>query len=257
MAIEVFNRYENKYLLTTEKLELLKPELEKHMRPDKFNLSGELYTICNVYYDTADSHLIRNSLMKPKYKEKLRLRSYGTVDGDSQVFIEIKKKFRGIVNKRRSALKLSEATKFLETGELPEIKEYMNAQVLSEIKYLLSRNKLIPSVFLSYRRYALFESDNKDLRISFDTDICSRKYDLNLTSGIYGKMLLPEDTWIMEIKVSRNLPIWLVKLLSQQCIYPVSFSKYGKVHLKTIKEKNTITDSSVLTNDAEELLAYS
>ena len=137
MAIEVFNRYEHKYMLNREQFEKIIKILDEHMDMDSHNEDHTPYTIANIYFDTPDDYLIRTSLSKPEYKEKLRLRAYGVPDRDSKVFLEIKKKFRGIVNKRRTKLKLAEAYSFVATGKAPEPKDYMNTQVLRELEYFL------------------------------------------------------------------------------------------------------------------------
>jgi SPX domain protein involved in polyphosphate accumulation len=240
MAIEIFNRYENKYRLDGKTFRRVRSEIAKNTEPDKFNRSGEAYTIRNICYDTSDSALIRRSLAKPRYREKLRLRAYGEVGGDSEVYVEIKKKFNGIVNKRRSTLILSEAYDFLRSGELPESQPYMNMQVLREAQYILQREDLKPAVYLAYDRCAYFGSDLHNLRISFDTNIRTRRTDLDFESGDYGEPLLDPDVWLMEIKVAQSIPVWLCRLLSENGIYPVSFSKYGAEYTRTISREEFI-----------------
>jgi len=129
MAVEIFNLYENKYLLGSEIFVKLESRISDWMELDAYNKQYELYSIANIYYDTPDSHLIRTSLGKPKYKEKLRIRYYGTPDSASKVYVEIKKKVAGLTNKRRSAMTLGEAVRFLETGQPPALRPEMNAQV--------------------------------------------------------------------------------------------------------------------------------
>ncbi len=227
MAIEVFNRYEHKYLMNKETFDKVISVMDKHMELDSYNKNHEFYTIANIYYDTADNHLIRNSLSKPAYKEKLRLRAYGVPDMSSKVFLEIKKKYNGIVNKRRTTLKLNEAYKFIDTGKKPGEKEYMNKQVLNEITYFLKIYDLEPKLYLAYDRLAYFEKGNPDLRISFDHNIRSRRYDVHLEDGDYGDELLDDDMYLMEIKTSRAKPIWLSHMLTELNIKRKSFSKYG------------------------------
>jgi len=238
MAIEVFNRYENKYILNEKTFYKLQNKLMEYMELDEYNKKCETYKICNIYYDTPDSNLIRTSLSKPKYKEKLRLRSYNVPNRESKVYMEIKKKYNGLVNKRRSAMILSEAIEFLKTGEITKVEPYMNKQVLNEIAYILDTHYLIPKLYLSYERRALFDIGKNDLRISFDQNIITRRYDLNLESGIYGDKLLEEGKWLMEIKVANSMPVWLTHLLSDYNIYPVSFSKYGTEYLRGLKNQN-------------------
>jgi len=162
------------------------------------------------------------------------LRAYGNPQLDSKVYMEIKKKYRGQVNKRRSSIKLNDAYRYLETGIMPDFKPYMNRQVLSEIEYLLEQYKLYPMLYLSYDRRAYFSNDQYDMRISFDTNILTRRTDLRLESGIYGEPLLPDEKWIMEIKVSRSMPVWLAHLLAEYKIYPLSYSKYGTEYMNSL-----------------------
>lgn len=227
MAVEVFNRHENKYLISAELYDKMCGALSDYMELDAYNKRHETYSICNIYYDTDDNYLIRTSINKPRYKEKLRLRAYGTPGGDSDVYVEIKKKVCGLVNKRRSALRLDEAYAFLNTAELPQARPAQNGQVLKEIKYMLEQHDLKPKLYLAYERRAYFNECGRDLRISFDTDVITRRDDLFLESGIYGERLLKDGQWIMEIKTEANVPVWLSRILSEYKIYPASFSKYG------------------------------
>ena len=121
----IFKRYEKKYLLSKTQYEELRKRLEGIVVVDKYGKS----TISNIYFDTPDSKIIRASLDKPVYKEKLRLRSYGTPNFDDTVFIELKKKYDGIVYKRRVDMELKEAVSYLYNGE----KENKSSQILEEI----------------------------------------------------------------------------------------------------------------------------
>lgn len=238
MAIEVFNRYEKKYRITDDIYQKLRPLLDEWMEADAHSRDGEFYTICNIYYDTENNDLIRHSLEKPVYKEKLRLRSYGVVHADDKVFLEIKKKYNGLVNKRRTKLRLAQAYRFIDSKELPESESFMNFQVLRELQYMLQRVDLKPALFLSYDRVAMFAKDDKDFRITFDRNITTRRYDLGLQYGIYGDKLLEENEWIMEVKVDKAMPLWLTRILSELKIYPASFSKYGTEYQHFVLQQN-------------------
>lgn len=238
MAIEIFNRYEHKYKMDTETFHKVLKVMDEHMELDKHCQNHSFYTIANIYYDTPDNELIRRSLSKPVYKEKMRLRAYGVPDMDTKVFLEIKKKFNGLVNKRRTTLELHEAYDFIETGKAPELKDYMNGQVVKELEYFLHNYDLKPAVYIAYDRLAYFEKGNDDLRISFDTNIRTRRYDVALESGDHGEKLLDNDTWLMEIKTSMAKPLWLCKMLSELGLKKTSFSKYGTEY-KNMLAKNT------------------
>ncbi|WP_028589179.1 polyphosphate polymerase domain-containing protein [Paenibacillus massiliensis] len=235
MAIEVFNRYESKYLLDYTAYQRLLTDLLQYMELDDYNKQHEFYSISNLYFDTPSNTLIRTSLSKPKYKEKLRLRAYGVPADNAKVYLEIKKKVFGLVNKRRTALKLNEAYEFVRTGTAPQLADYMNPQVVEEIKYFLSLYNLEPKVYLAYERKALFDKSSRDLRITFDTNIRSRRFDLKLEDGDYGAPLVEDGRWLMEVKAEKTVPLWLSRMLSDHGLYRTSFSKYGNEYKKMLR----------------------
>ncbi|AWB43285.1 molecular chaperone [Paenibacillus sp. CAA11] len=242
MTIEVFNRYENKYLMDTEAFNGIYSRLMEYMEPDANNKDGKFYSISNLYYDTEHHTLVRNSLSKPKYREKLRIRAYGVPTEEAKVYLELKKKVFGLVNKRRTALKLNEAYEFVRTGQAPVFREGMNQQVIQEIEYFLSRYELMPMAYIAYDRIAMFCRGNRDLRITFDTNIRSRRYDLKLEQGDYGSQLMEQGQWLMEVKAEKTIPVWLSKLLSEHHMYRTGFSKYGNEYKKSIRYANKETE---------------
>ncbi|MCQ2506052.1 MAG: polyphosphate polymerase domain-containing protein [Lachnospiraceae bacterium] len=239
MAIEVFNRYEKKYLVTDEQYKQLRMRLNEFMEADAFCKGDGTYSIWNLYYDTKDDLLIRRSIEKPLYKEKLRLRSYGATTYHDKVFLEIKKKYNGRVNKRRTKLTLLEAYEYANTKLKPEYKPYMNKQVLNEIDYMVNFYGLKPKVFIAYDRVALFDKNDHDFRVTFDKNIIARRYDLGLHYGAYGDSLLEDGYWLMEVKIANAMPMYMTKLLSELKIKAVSFSKYGTEYKRLcLKEWN-------------------
>jgi hypothetical protein len=234
MAIEVFNRYENKYMLGEGVYLRLRDRLSEHMELDEHNKRRETYPIANLWYDTEDSALIRASLSKPKYKEKLRLRAYGAPGLDAKVYAEIKKKFAGLVNKRRAAMTLREAYDFLQGGNAPETGSAVNRQIVGELAYILQTRALRPAMHISCDRRAYFGIGD-DVRVSFDENIRARHYDLRLESGAYGERLLDDGIRLMEIKTARSIPLWLCRLLSEYKIRPVGFSKYGFAYKQALE----------------------
>ncbi len=246
MATEVFNRHESKFLINEDQFLHIERKLAEYMEPDEYNRTYGFYTISNLYFDTKDNHLIRNSLSKPKYKEKLRLRAYGVPGEDEKVYLEIKKKVCGLVNKRRTPLKLKEAYAFVYTGIKPEVREYMNRQVVNEIDYLLKIYDLEPKLYLAYDRKAMFSRENRDLRITFDTNIRSRRTDLKLESGDDGAGMLEKGWWLMEVKAEKCIPLWLAKLLSEHRVFRSSFSKYGTEHQRMLLKDRMLKGENVL-----------
>lgn len=227
----IFKRYEIKYMLTRSQYRELKELLKEYMIADVHGKS----TVCSLYFDTPDFLLIRRSLEGPLYKEKLRLRSYGVADEDSQVFIELKKKYEGVVYKRRVEMKEEEARRYLLEHE--QIKD---TQIIREIDFCFDRYEgLAPACLLTYSRRAYYGKNDHEFRMTFDDNILWRDYDLNLSSGIYGEPILDEDSVLMEVKVADHMPLWLVEFLSKNQIYKTSFSKYGTAYKTMITKVDT------------------
>ena len=214
-----FQRYEKKYLLNPEQYQKIRAGLAPYMEADEHGR----YTICNLYYDTPDFQLIRASLDKPVYKEKLRMRSYGVpADGDS-VFVELKKKYKGVVYKRRTVLEAGEALDYLAGRCSPRAKD----QICREIDWFLGRYHPVPQVFIAYDREALAGLEDRVLRVTFDIDLRWRDTALDLRSGDGGERITSRDQILMEIKIPGSAPVWLSRLLSENSVFPTSFSKYG------------------------------
>lgn len=219
----IFRRYELKYLVPTALAPQLHELLAEYMTPDEYGKS----VIQNIYYDTPDYRLIRHSIERPPYKEKLRLRSYGRANKDSTVFVELKKKFKGIVFKRRIALAYTAAQDYLDR-RLPLDSP---SQISKEIDYFMTLyNPLRPAVFIFYHREAYFSPIDGNFRITLDSDIRMRQKDISLSTGFYGQPILSADTFLMEVKTTLGLPQWLREFLDQNHLYKASFSKYGTAY---------------------------
>ena len=226
----IFKRYELKYLLDRFQYEELMRRIKSHITPDEYGES----TICSLYYDTPQKTLIRRSLEKPEYKEKLRLRSYGIPKDDTKVFVELKKKYDEVVYKRRVGMSHGDAIGYLEKGKMP----VMRCQITDEIDYFLKFYKNIePSMLLFYDRTAWVARDDEDIRITFDKNILYREEDLSLKKGVYGTRVIEKDQVLMELKVAGAIPMWLVKELNDLKIYKTSFSKYGTAYCMSEQAK--------------------
>ena len=126
--------------------------------------------------------------------------------------------------------------------------ERINRQVLGEIDYFKHFYNLQPKLYLSYERMAYFEKNDGSFRVTFDTDITTRRHDVRLELGNYGKKIIPENMFLMEIKINKAVPIWFTKILSEYDIYPVSFSKYGTEYKQYIMENLKRKDEFVCLN---------
>lgn len=227
MAIQTtFARIEKKYVVTDKQYRAMCTALSGYVEPDKFGA----YTICNIYYDTSDYALIRASLDKPVYKEKLRLRSYGVPNDSSRVFVELKKKFDGVVYKRRITMPLMQARNYLSRTMQPA----QDTQIRREIDWFLQFYQPQPTVFLAYDRVAYTCPAQPELRLTFDSKLRWRENALDLAAGDYGEFLTPPGTRILEIKIPGAMPLWLSAILDKLEIYPASFSKYGTYYKQQV-----------------------
>lgn len=219
----IFKRYELKYLLNPEQKAAVLAAIAPYMSLDQYGRS----TVRNLYFDTKDYRLIRRSMDKPLYKEKLRIRSYRRIEPHGKVFAELKKKYKGVVYKRRLALDEEQAMGWL-CGKLPGPED---SQIAREIRYFCSfYGHLQPTVFLSYERCAYYCNDGSDFRVTFDENILCRREGLSLREDVWGTPILPEGMTLMEIKSNGAIPLYLVRILTEHRIYKTSFSKYGKAY---------------------------
>ena len=224
---EFFRRVEKKYIIDRDKYLYLKEILKEKMIEDEHGKS----TICNIYFDTDQYDLIRHSTTKPVFKDKIRLRSYNIPTIDSTVFLEIKRKYDGVVSKRRIAMLLSDFYQYLNKYSSANIPE---TQIKKELDYYFKHFDLKPTMFLSYYRRAYYDKENRDFRVTFDSHILAREYDLGLEQGNYGVHILEKNKYIMEIKTLGAIPMWFVKILDELKICPCGFSKYGEAYTQLI-----------------------
>ncbi len=228
--IMIFRRIEKKYRITREQYEKLLLRIGSHLVPDAHGKS----TVCNIYLDTPDFLLIRNSIEAKTYKEKLRLRSYGTPTPDTKIFFELKKKYRGVVYKRRVNLPLAEATQYINGAPPP-----LDSQIMREIDYAMQLYRHPqPQVILCYEREAFYDVTCPSLRLTFDTHIRYRTEDLHLESGSLGKEILPPDIVLLEIKTGGGMPLWLSHALDECGIFSARFSKYATAYNDLLQSRS-------------------
>lgn len=224
-----FKRYEKKYLLSREKYGELWAQMEPRLMPDEFFQS----TVLSLYYDWDDFRLIRSSIEQPVYKEKLRLRSYDVPGDEGEVFVELKKKYKGIVYKRRVRMTERQAEEYLAGRRASPT----NDQISREIDWFLKTNPVQPKVLIACDRKAYVGREEPGLRLTFDSSIRWRDTQLRLTDGDHGQELLEDGQVLLEIKMPESAPLWLAELLSRLEIFPRSFSKYGQCYKNELIEK--------------------
>ena len=229
---KIFRRMEKKYQISEAACASLMQTIGQHLTPDSHGHS----TICNLYLDTPDFRLIRQSMDARVYKEKLRLRSYGTPESGDRIFVEIKKKYKGIVYKRRESMTAEQAMRYLETGEKP-----FDSQILREIDYALAfYGHPQPAAAVCYERDAFYSREDSALRITFDRHVRYRTCLLSLSAGDSGKEILPDGRVLMEIKTGGAVPLWLADALDSGHLAPAKYSKYGSAYIDLLTHPTKI-----------------
>ena len=231
-----FKRYELKYRINHAQRDALLKAIEGHLALDMFGHS----TIRNLYYDTDTWRLVRRSIEKPWYKEKLRVRSYGQATDTSTVFVELKKKYESVVYKRRLALPCQEAMWGLEPENIVPAgpKDQQIGREIEAFKDFYGPS-LAPAMYLSYEREAFYPIDGADFRMTIDENLLWREDDIDLRAPGGGRFIIPPDEMILELKTPGGLPMWMVQFLSEHRIYQTSFSKYGTAYQQWLAEQNT------------------
>lgn len=229
----VFKRKEIKYLLSYPQWKELLKRTEPFIQLDQYGK----HLITNIYYDTDNWYLARQSMSKPVYKEKVRVRSYGVPKTDEDVFLELKKKYEGIVYKRRTSMPLKKTIRFLNHEKMEQLDQ--TDQILREFQYVLNLySDLKPAMYISYERLAYFGKEDPSIRITFDQNILYRTYDLSLEKGSYGKEILPAKKLLMEVKIGGGMPVWLADIFADLKIYPAKFSKYSTGYMDHVSPKS-------------------
>ena len=232
-TITVMKRYEMKYILSREQLFFLQSSLIGHMEVDQYGKTS----IASIYYDTSDYRLIRTSIERPAYKEKIRLRSYGIAKDDDRVYLELKRKVEGVVYKRRVGTSEEDAFLFLNNKK----NTIGENQIAKELVYFRNfYERLEPKIMIAYDRTSYAEIDG-DIRLTIDENPRYRTYDLNLHTSMDGQLLLPAGSAILEIKVQQEMPLWLVSILSKGKIYKTNFSKVGEAYKRILSTNNLRT----------------
>ncbi|KRG13221.1 hypothetical protein ACA30_16655 [Virgibacillus soli] len=227
MAIEIFQRREQKYLITIDQYRELVKRMLPHMRPDRNGIDGQ-YTITTLYFESQDQKIYFETKNKLKFRQKLRLRIYDDTDIDGNAFFEVKQKHKKVVNKRRMVLPLSEAYRYLSEESALSLNDYQtsNLQVFREIDRYRKLYELYPEMVVSYDRHAFHHLDDPDLRVTFDFNLRCRNHDLRVEHGPFGEYFIDPNLVVLEVKVSHSIPLWLTRILQDLECEQRSASKF-------------------------------
>ena len=242
MAKEIFNRFEIKFQMDTEKYQKLMDRIEPHFITDAYGDEDGFYSVSNLYFDTHDNFFHEQNINREVFRQKLRIRVYGDVELEDNCFVEIKKKYKGVSNKRRTGMRLCDAYRFLEmfdcTGDCDI--NFSNTLVMKEINHFRNFYSLKPKEVISYDRKALYGKDDLDLRVTFDKNLRKREDDFRLESRGKGDLFMPCDCVMMEVKVSECIPLWFVKVLNEFELVGGKFSKYSTAVTRSDFDNNLV-----------------
>ena len=235
----IFERHEKKYLISKEQSVAFRKIILQHMEPDQYSE----YLVQNIYYDNEGWDVIRRSIEKPMYKEKMRLRCYDIPNNESKVFLELKKKYKGVVYKRR----LEILYKDLIFKSTKDIVAAYNSQFLRELNFFMIKNLVLEKIYISHSRIAFSGKEQKGLRVTFDADICFRLDKLDFLHPDKGNLILPKDKILLEIKSLSGMPLWMARFLCENKIFPTAFSKYGRCYTDYIIRQTKIKKEDLLS----------
>ena len=233
----VFKRYEKKYLITKEQYSALLGMMISHnMEP---GIHSD-YLVQNLYFDTDNWDVARAAMERPFYKEKMRLRYYGPPGHETDVFLELKKKYKGVVYKRRISIPYAS----LSGSSVRDIVSEKASQISRELEYYLKTNEVSEKIYIAYQRAAFTGAESGEIRVTFDTDIRCRFNDLDFTRPPEGRPILTRDNIIMEIKAAFGMPFWMARALSEYMVFPMPFSKFGICYTEFVSKREGSADDA-------------
>jgi SPX domain protein involved in polyphosphate accumulation len=226
--IRRFNRFELKYVVTAPLRDALLPEILERMAPDSEGSESGVYRVTSLYYDTPDLAFFRAKLDGIKFRRKLRIRIYGhpAPGSDPPVMVEIKQRINRTVQKRRLALRSSEASALCAGNPLEPITDPRDSEVAREVEFLVRSLHLSPTCVVTYVRHAfLGGAYEPGLRITFDEGLRCAGPERGLDPAELFYFLAP-DQMVLEAKANEAVPLWFVRLLARHSIPVQRYSKY-------------------------------
>jgi SPX domain protein involved in polyphosphate accumulation len=230
---QIPDRYELKYLIPED----LVPELREAIRPfcslDDHSARSPTrrYVIESLYLDTFARDLYRVSRERRPERFKVRIRRYGTTDGESPVFLEVKCKSRGIIRKTRARLA---ADCWRERLEAPPHADASSAE--RSFRDRVQRYDLRPALLVRYEREAWASTIDGYARVTFDREMCVQPCS-TLSFASDPRAWIPFDSRqtlktavprsvVLELKCTLDVPRWMSNLTERFGLGKRGVSKY-------------------------------
>jgi hypothetical protein len=221
------SRYECKYLV----LEAWVPEIRRiigpFVRPDRFApQAGGMYRISSLYLDSPDLQLLRMAREGWSERMKLRARTYSERQEDP-VFLEVKRRFNGVVHKTRARLARAEVRAPLRSHAWGAPARSGPSE-LRQFVHLAQHFAVRPVRHVRYLREAYESRGGEPVRVTFDRA-------LEQAEGRDGELSPDGSRWrplglegvVLELKFTGGFPLWMGALVARFELERRSISKYS------------------------------
>lgn len=222
------NRYEFKYLIPPRLVQPTRDFIRPFVLPDRFadSRSGPSYSICSLYFDTADLELCRKTLRGEKNRYKLRIRSYSE-EPDQPVFLEVKRRIDAMVMKRRCRVSRTQALAILGRNSCPVLDLTSELRAGLDEFLTLAAAGARPVLRVKYQREAYEARGAEPVRITLDTDLWHAVSPvLDLSHNSSGWCRTPVGGVVLEIKLTERFPSWVAALVRALDLGRLSVPKY-------------------------------
>ncbi|MEN9787771.1 MAG: hypothetical protein RLZZ299_3035 [Pseudomonadota bacterium] len=222
------SRLEWKFLLSPRELERVRADVATWCAPDGHARPGESYVIDTVYLDSPGLESYRAARANLAVRHKLRLRRYAEsgagLRSDRQVFLEVKRKAHGVVDKLRTRVPVEalESRVRMPSADASAVEQHFSA--------LACATSAEPVCWIRYRREAWFGRWDPYARVTFDTSLVTHAHRGWTLEGEPRRSVpfgaVPSGGALMELKCEARPPPWMLHLVRRHALVRVGFSKY-------------------------------
>lgn len=213
-------RHEIKFTITKNCAKILKDRLLSIMSIDENGKNG--YFIRSLYFDTPNSDAYYEKIDGAPYRKKYRIRIYN--NDDDFIRLEKKMKHNNMTAKEQINISKSTCEKILNNSlSLFDVE----TGLLKEFLIQVQTKHLMPSVIVDYERLALTYPVS-DVRITFDSNIKSGRYNYNLFNYKDSDVKVIENNLlVLEVKFNEVLPEAIAIILGTIPSTRQAFSKFA------------------------------
>lgn len=242
--MQVFSRYECKYLVPVRQLDSIRRWLAPFIKPDKMADpdNGNAYTLASIYLDSPDLRLYRMTVDGLKNRFKLRIRSYSDAS-EAPLYFEIKRRVDQVILKSRVEVAREVWLDVLDGRVRPSsVMEGKDLRHMESFMDLHAKLHARPILHNRYVREAYQSHELDPVRITFDTQLCYiptpdtnlrlddprwRPVPVNQMCEYPLWRHMPEHAVIMEVKFTNAFPAWVAAMTQAFQLQKLSVPKYN------------------------------